>query len=112
VAVGDALLVGVAQEGFEGSAVLVDPVREWIAVELVALHPRIGREPRQRIARHGHVGEAAQAQVPRLDEGVVEAAGDPGVALEDRFLDRDHVHDRPDLGARVVRLFHLQIIGK
>src|SRR5215472_4077650 len=50
VAMGDALLVGVAQELLEGEAVLLDPEREWIAVEHVAHAARVGGEPGQRIA--------------------------------------------------------------
>src|SRR5262245_29408733 len=50
VAVGDALLVGVAHELLERRAVLVDAVRKRIAVELFAQRTGIGRNPGQGIA--------------------------------------------------------------
>src|SRR5215472_6319136 len=50
VAMGDALLVGVAQELLEGGAVLLDPERERIAIEHVTHAARVGGEPGQRIA--------------------------------------------------------------
>src|SRR5262244_3193792 len=51
VAMGDALLVGVAQELLEGRAILLDPERERIAVEHVAHAACVGGEPGQRVAR-------------------------------------------------------------
>src|SRR5215472_4586792 len=79
MAMGDALLVSVAQELRQGGPVLLDAERERIAFEEVEHPPRIGREPRQRIARHALLDQTRNAAVLGFQEGIIEAARHPRV---------------------------------
>ncbi len=108
----DALLVGIEQQLLPGRPVLFDAERERVAVEHVAHAPRIVGQPGQRIARHRRIEQALDAAPLRFQEGVVEIARNPGIGVDDVLLHRDDVHDRPDLGAGVVLLVHLQKVGK
>src|SRR5215467_5814088 len=89
VAVGDALLVHIAQELLQGRPVLLDTERKRVAAEHVAHAARIDRQPRQRIARHRLLEHAPVGAVLRFVEGVVEAARHPGILIEDRALHRN-----------------------
>src|SRR5262249_45201138 len=95
----DPLLAGVAQKLLQCRPVLFDAVRKRVAVEQVGHLARIARKPGERIARDGGIEQALEAAALRLDEGVVEIARDPGMLVEHPLLDRDDVHDGPDLGA-------------
>src|SRR5262249_22515311 len=108
MAVRDPLLENVAQELLERRPVLLHPERERIAAEHLAHAPCVSGEPRQRIARDRLLVHSLERAVLRSVECVVEAARDPRMPIENVSLDRDHVHDRPDLGARVILLLHLQ----
>src|SRR5258707_6720569 len=104
--VGDALLKRVNRQLLPGRAVFFDAIGIEVA-EAVAHLARIGGQPRHRIARYGGIENPLDAAAFGFQERVVEIARRPGMLVQYRFLHRDDVHDRPNLGALVIFLFHL-----
>src|SRR5262249_7516907 len=87
-------------------------VRERVAVEQVPHLARVARQPGEWIARDRGIEQTLEATALRFDEGVVKVARDPGMLVKPPPLERDDVHDGPDIGLRGVCLLHLQIVRK
>src|SRR5205085_451659 len=88
------LLVHIAEKLVEGGPVLLDTIGEGIPAEQVAHPAGVGRKPGERIARHGGIEQPLQAAALGFEKSVVEIARHPWVFFENRFLQRDDVHDR------------------
>src|SRR5215813_14108009 len=102
VALEQVLLLQMTLQRVEVVAIVVEAVRPQIVASQRALLLPVADEPgeahRERIA----VVHALDRQILRLTERLVQADGDPGMALVDLSLDGDHVHDREDAVLLVV----------
>src|SRR2546426_2506923 len=97
VALEQVLLLQVTLQRVEVVAVVVEAVRPQIVAPQRALLLPVADEPGQAHRERIAVVHALDGQVFGLAERLVQADGDPGMALVDLALDRDHVHDREDL---------------
>src|SRR5215475_928861 len=111
LAMRDALLIGKGEERLQRLAIGLDAVRPEILAKHHGRAAGIVGIPRQREVRDHHVADAREAAVLRFLEGAIEVHCNPGIALEQRPLDRDKMHDREDAGAVEVFGLDLDVIG-
>src|SRR4051794_6199763 len=111
-ALGETLLVRILEERLQRLAVLLDAVRVPVAPDdrLLFLDHRL--QPGERRLRRAGLQQQAETALLRGAERLVQAEGDPGVALDHVAADRHGVHDRVDLRATVVILLQLAVVGE
>ena len=91
---GDALLGGIAHEGFQRGAAGLDAVRERIGSEHASGFFDESAQPRHGDARRSRVEQPFATPRARPIERFVEAARDPAIGFVYPAPNRDQVHDR------------------
>src|SRR5262249_52083353 len=102
----------ILHQRFQGLPVRLDAVGPRIAVEDVPDVVDLAHQEWRHVAHRAQIEQFLQRDMFRLDEGVVKARGDEGIALVDTLLDRDEMHDRVDFLAPVKFLVALDVIGE
>ena len=106
----DALLIGIKRHLFPCRAIFFDAVREKITIKHIPHLSRIGRQPRHWIARNRRIKKPLKTAPLRLLKRIQQVPRNPRVFIQNLPPHCNDMHNRPDLSALVIILFHFDIV--